>query len=51
MIRRLLSLLRCAHQHTTFPQGPRQSPHITCLDCGREFPYDFVRMCVKEKNA
>ena len=70
------SLLRCPHNHLSFPivtQEPRAStsgtraapspagaqgpaptigaqtnpssqPHVTCLDCGREFWYDWARM-------
>lgn len=39
----------CSHQRTTFPQTPkksaqRQAAHVTCLDCGREFPYNWKEM-------
>jgi hypothetical protein len=47
----------CSHQHTTFPQTPhRSTPHlqapgaprsgtyVVCLDCGKEFAYDWEGM-------
>lgn len=39
----------CLHRHTTFPQSPRRGtpaadPHVTCLDCGAEFGYDWSAM-------
>lgn len=41
----------CAHTRTTFPLSPRTrrgfvagSPHVTCLDCGKEFDYDWSMM-------
>ncbi|HXE30388.1 MAG TPA: hypothetical protein VN515_01165 [Terriglobales bacterium] len=47
-------ILGCPHNHLSFPittverspaaaaEQPR--PHVTCLDCGREFWYDWQRM-------
>jgi len=46
MLAKLLSLFGCAHPRVTFPQGPRESPHVTCLDCGKEFAYDWPSMRV-----
>ena len=40
----------CAHKRTTWPQSPRPGvrgpriPHVTCLDCGQEFFYDWIAM-------
>jgi hypothetical protein len=37
----------CAHQRTTFPITPRGSgTYVCCLDCGREFNYDWDAMRV-----
>ncbi len=53
------SLFGCAHKRLTFPMTPRHSAnglargnaHVTCLDCGREFSYDWNRMQVGEPVA
>lgn len=46
-------LLGCQHRHLSFPvvsqedrerDGVHAQPHVTCLDCGREFWYDWTRM-------
>lgn len=48
----LEALFGCQHQRTTFPMTtmrrkiPVGPPHVTCLDCGREFEYDFAEMRV-----
>lgn len=50
----LLSLLfGCRHQHMTFPITPRRAPkapyrgcYISCLDCGKEFAYNWDSMQV-----
>jgi hypothetical protein len=53
-----LSILGCPHDHLSFPMVTREpqappSPsssssapwaHVTCLDCGREFWYDWAHM-------
>lgn len=57
MLRRLLASLfsGCIHSRTTFPLTPRRrasntarftpsSPYVVCLDCGREFDYDWRTM-------
>lgn len=56
----LNSLFGCAHQRTTFPQTParksigvstfsqRNGTYVVCLDCGKEFAYDWKEMCVGE---
>jgi len=52
------SILGCPHNHLSFPMvipeagGKRTAEgvpgvpqaHVTCLDCGREFWYDWTRM-------
>ena len=48
-------LFGCWHRHLTFPMtkktGQRRSAaafqtgtYVVCLDCGREFPYDWQQM-------
>lgn len=51
MIQMLLSFLGvCLHLRTTFPMTPPGAhfPHVACLDCGREFLYDWE--CMKRTN-
>lgn len=51
------SILGCPHTHVSFPivtepvasaalphGAARPQPHVTCLDCGREFWYDWQHM-------
>lgn len=51
------TLFGCSHQRTTFPLTParragsnsmiatqRNGTYVTCLDCGREFAYDWKAM-------
>ena len=59
------TLFGCAHQHCTFPitakkQGAAlpegescRNTYIVCLDCGKEFSYDWQKMKVgaAAKNA
>lgn len=50
------ALFGCTHKRTTFPQSKRgtQRPHaadrtgtyVVCLDCGKEFAYDWKNMRV-----
>jgi hypothetical protein len=49
------SLFGCSHRRTTFPQTPgrkapgyttRNGTYVVCLDCGKEFAYDWSRMRV-----
>jgi hypothetical protein len=53
------TLFGCSHRHTTFPLTParritgnaasnaaRNGTYVTCLDCGREFAYDWQAMRV-----
>lgn len=58
MIAALLnSLFGCSHDRTTFPLTPsrrtrlsneasRQGTYVVCLDCGKEFDYDWKQMRV-----
>jgi hypothetical protein len=49
----------CGHQRTTFPITPARrsinsSPaatYVVCLDCGREFAYDWKSMRVGEQRV
>ena len=53
------TLFGCSHQRTTFPLTParriggnslssamRNGTYVACLDCGREFAYDWKAMRV-----
>jgi hypothetical protein len=54
----LNTLFGCAHQRTTFPLTParksagtsasiqRSGAYVVCLDCGKEFSYDWSEMRV-----
>ena len=52
------SLFGCGHQRTTFPITPRRkyagspvvtgSTYVACLDCGKEFAYDWKSMRIGE---
>jgi hypothetical protein len=55
----LQTLFGCSHRRTTFPltpgrtsaayrtsAGPKNGTYVVCLDCGREFAYDWNRMQV-----
>jgi hypothetical protein len=61
MIQSILNtLFGCAHQRTTFPLTPsrksggftasnhRSGAYVVCLDCGKEFSYDWKEMRVGE---
>jgi hypothetical protein len=56
------TLFRCGHQRTTFPITPRRryagtvtnsrsGTYVACLDCGREFAYDWKEMRIGEQMA
>jgi len=57
----LNTIFGCSHAHTTFPLTPgRKSPapsatrngtYIVCLDCGKEFAYDWDGMRIGEPVA
>jgi hypothetical protein len=58
MLELIASLFGCAHQRCTFPitsKTPKlltcdgkhsKTTYIVCLDCGKEFPYDWQEMKV-----
>ena len=57
MAKLLEMLFGCAHKRYSFPitrrPGPRRSPaaavtgtYVVCLDCGKEFAYDWQEMKV-----
>jgi hypothetical protein len=58
MFRFVATLFGCGHQRCTFPitakkQGAAMpegkdcgNTYIVCLDCGKEFPYDWQKMKV-----
>ena len=62
MLQSLLNnLFGCSHQRTTFPMTPgrknagpvvlgatRQGTYVVCLDCGKEFAYNWNEMRVGE---
>lgn len=52
-----ICFLGCPHDHLSFPMVTRETgapappgldsvplAHVTCLDCGREFWYDWAKM-------
>ncbi len=57
MLNNLMNILMgCSHRKTTFPitpsrkagyspaAGQRHSTYVVCLDCGKEFGYDWAQM-------
>lgn len=46
-------LFGCAHTRTTFPikpgPGSEKRSYVCCLDCEREFQYDWKQMRVMSK--
>jgi hypothetical protein len=54
MVQRFVDLLfGCSHQRTTFPLTLNRAngPYVTCLDCGKEFAYDWKEMRRMPKEA
>jgi hypothetical protein len=61
----LENLFGCSHKATTFPLTPtrsragrsaasigdRHGPYVVCLDCGREFGYDWHAMRIGDPIA
>jgi hypothetical protein len=55
------SIFGCAHNRTTFPltpsrkskltDGARRSTYIVCLDCGKEFDYNWKEMRIGSQVA
>ena len=48
MLQSLLNaVFGCTHQRTTFPQTPgrnKTATYVVCLDCGKEFAYNWTEM-------
>ncbi len=56
MFRFVSGLFGCAHRHCTFPitatkpgsvpsdGNSSKTTYVVCLDCGKEFPYDWQQM-------
>lgn len=43
----LNAVFGCTHQRTTFPQTParnKSATYVVCLDCGKEFAYNWNQM-------
>lgn len=55
MLRSVLDgLFGCSHQRTTFPMTPKRKTaglgaYVSCLDCGKEFAYNWNEMRMEEK--
>ena len=54
------AFLGCAHRRTTFPITParkagfspaRHGTYVVCLDCGKEFGYDWAEMRIGDPVA
>jgi hypothetical protein len=48
------ALFGCSHQRTTFPltagrQNAASRTYVVCLDCGREFAYNWADMRIGER--
>jgi hypothetical protein len=55
-------LFGCTHRNTSFPQSKRRGQrwdtaaaptgtYVVCLDCGKEFAYDWTKMKVVSSRA
>jgi hypothetical protein len=42
------ALFSCFHQRTTFPLTRASRTYVVCLDCGREFAYNWTNMQIGE---
>jgi hypothetical protein len=56
----LNAIFGCSHRRTTFPLTParrvgksnsRNGTYVVCLDCGREFDYDWQEMRIGQPVA
>jgi hypothetical protein len=48
------SLFGCSHQRTTFPMTPKRpaarlGAYVSCLDCGKEFAYNWNEMRMEQE--
>jgi len=53
MFKLVEALFGCSHKHCSFPITAKATPgrkdagtYYVCLDCGKEFPYDWQQMKV-----
>jgi len=54
-------LFGCSHKNFSFPQTKRRGPgvspastirtYVTCLECGKEFPYDWQEMKIVKVSS
>ena len=49
-------LFGCSHRRTTFPMTPKRpsvrvGAYVTCLDCGKEFAYNWNEMRLEDPVA
>jgi hypothetical protein len=56
MLQSLLNaFLGCSHKRTTFPLTEAHTAckrtYVSCLDCGKEFDYNWTQMKIAEPNA
>src|SRR6266849_10199227 len=47
-------LFGCSHRRTTFPMTPKRpsvrvGAYVTCLDCGKEFAYNWNEMRLEDE--
>lgn len=48
------TLFGCSHQRTTFPMTPKRptgrlGAYVSCLDCGKEFAYNWNEMRMEQE--
>ena len=47
-----MSLFGCRHKRTTWPQAAKHpNAYVVCLDCGREFPYNWREMRMEPRTG
>jgi hypothetical protein len=44
----LNALFACPHERTTFPMTRASRTYVVCLDCGKEFAYNWADMRIGE---
>jgi hypothetical protein len=52
ILKTFIAFFGCSHERTTFPLTPKPGAtstetYVTCLDCGKEFAYDWTEMRIK----
>lgn len=48
-MRFLLSLFRCQHDRTSFPQTTNGQTTISCLQCGARLAYNWAEMRIEKE--